>query len=426
MVVLRRSLISSLEQIPRAAPDRILGLTEQFARDTRRQKVNLTVGVYKDGWGQVTTFPSVARAQKLIDSDFELNTDLSYLPITGCPEYSSAVLSFLFGESCPQVGPRLLEEGRVSFAQTLSGTGALAVASKLLALFLSRTVWISEPSWPNHQNIFRSNGFTDLRTYPYYQNGRLVVDEWLEKLKTEVRKDPETRHSIILHACCHNPTGLDPTREEWVRILDTVHELGMIPILDMAYQGLESGNPPADAYVLRMALDEKRYKCWPNGLFVCQSFAKNMGLYGERVGSLSVVTPPAKPHVREHVDSQLKQIVRSIYSSPPGYGSRVATMVLSKSFLRMQWYKDVAFMTERLSQVRHNMHNLLKWPGLMNFQQQHGMFYYTGLSPKQVDVLRDKYSIYMTMDGRLSLSGVNDHNIDYVCEALDAVSKIPR
>lgn len=426
-LVAKRGLVRSLGQIPRAPPDRILGLTEQFNSDPRGdRKVNLTVGVYKDGWGQVTTFPSVARAQKLIDADFELNTDLSYLPITGCPEYSSAVLSFLFGESCQQRGGRLLAEGRVSFAQTLSGTGALAVASKLLALFVSRTVWISEPSWPNHQNIFRSNGFTDIRTYPYYRDGRLLVDEWLATLRREVARDPGTRHSIILHACCHNPTGLDPTREEWVRILDTVHELGMIPILDMAYQGLESGNPPQDAYVLRMALDEARYARWPNGLFVCQSFAKNMGLYGERVGSLSVVTPPGEPHVRDHVDSQLKQIVRSIYSSPPGYGSRVATLVLSRAALRTQWYRDVAFMAGRLAEVRRGMQERLRWPGLIDFERQHGMFYYTGLSARQVDLLRSQYSVYMTLDGRMSLSGVNDSNIDYVCEALEAVSRTPR
>lgn len=421
-LLFRRSVVSSIGSIPRAAPDRILGLTEQFARDSSRNKVNLTVGVYKDSWGQVTTFPSVARAQRLIDADVELNTDLSYLPITGCPDYSENVLEFLFGESCPGSGPRLLREDRVSFAQTLSGTGALAVASKLLALFLSRTVWIPQPSWPNHENIFRSNGFTDLRTYPYLRDGRLAVDEWLDTLRTQVLKDRSKRHSIVLHACCHNPTGVDPTKEQWRKILDTVHELEMIPVLDMAYQGLESGNPPKDAYVLRMCLDESRYSSWPNGLFLCQSFAKNMGLYGERVGSLSVVVPPNASDTREKVDSQLKQIVRSAYSSPPGYGSRVATLVLSKPFLRMQWYKDVAFMVDRLNQVRRDMHDLLQWPDLTNFDQQHGMFYYTGLSSKQVDLLRHKYSVYMTADGRLSLSGVNDHNVEYVCEALKAVS----
>lgn len=422
-ILFRRSLVSSIGAVPRAAPDRILGLTEEFARDPNRRKVNLTVGVYKDSWGQVTTFPSVARAQRLIDADVELNTDLSYLPITGCPEYSENVLNFLFKESCPGSGPRLLRDDRVSFAQTLSGTGALAVASKFMALFLSRTIWIPQPSWANHRNIFRSNGFTDIRSYPYYRDGKLTVDEWLDTLRREVKRDSDKRHSIILHACCHNPTGVDPTKEEWRKILDTVHELEMIPVIDMAYQGLESGNPPQDAYVLRMCLDESRYNSWPNGVFLCQSFAKNMGLYGERVGSLSVVIPPNQDDVREKVDSQLKQIVRSAYSSPPGYGSRVATLVLSKPFLRMQWYKDVAFMADRLNQVRHDMHELLQWPELTDSAQQHGMFYYTGLTTDQVELLKGKYSVYMTADGRLSLSGMNDHNIEYVCAALQAVTK---
>ncbi|QLQ78154.1 hypothetical protein HG537_0A04010 [Torulaspora globosa] len=425
-LVFRRWLVSGIEAIPRAAPDRILGLTEQFANDLCKNKVNLTVGVYKDSWGQVTTLPSVALAQRQIDADVELNTDLSYLPITGCPEYSASVLRFLFGESSPGYGPRLLREDRVSFAQTLSGTGALAVASKLLALFLAETVWIPQPSWPNHWNVFRSNGFADIRSYPYFRDGRLVVDEWLDMLRAQVRSTGARRHAIVLHACCHNPTGADPTRDEWRKILDTIHELQMIPVIDMAYQGLESGNPPRDAYVLRMCLDESRYECWPNGLFVCQSFAKNMGLYGERVGSLSVVVPPNESGTRERVDSQLKQIVRSAYSSPPGYGSRVATLVLSKPSLRMQWYKDVAFMVGRLNQVRRDMHELLGWPGLTNFEQQHGMFYYTGLSSKQVDLLRSKYSVYMTSDGRLSLSGVNDQNIEYVCKALKAVTRTAR
>lgn len=423
--VFRRWLVSGIGAIPRAAPDRILGLTEQFASDRCRHKVNLTVGVYKDSWGQVTTLPSVAMAQRQIDADVELNTDLSYLPITGCPEYSAEVLGFLFGESSPNSGPRLLRDDRVSFAQTLSGTGALAVASKLLALWLSQTVWLPQPSWPNHWNVFRSNGFTEIRAYPYYRDGRLVVDEWLDLLRSRVGSDKgtEKKHVIVLHACCHNPTGADPSREQWRQILDTVHELGMIPVIDMAYQGLESGNPPQDAYVLRMCLDESRYACWPNGLFVCQSFAKNMGLYGERVGSLSVVVPPNQAGTRENVDSQLKQIVRSAYSSPPGYGSRVATLVLSKPFLRMQWYKDVAAMVGRLNRVRRDMYGLLGWPALADLEQQHGMFYYTGLSSKQVDLLRSKYSVYMTADGRLSLSGVNDQNIEYVCKALKAVSE---
>ncbi|AQZ16091.1 AAT1 (YKL106W) [Zygosaccharomyces parabailii] len=414
---------SLFEEIPRAPPDKIFGLTEQFNKDENNKKVNLTVGVYKDNDGLVTTFPTVSKAQKMLEQDEKRNNDLSYLPIIGSPTYRRSVLDFLFRESCPSSGPKLLEENRISFVQTLSGTGALAVAADLLSLFISRTVWIPEPSWPNHINIFKRHGFTDIRTYPYYEDGKLCVDKWLEHLRKNVKKNDGIRHCIILHACCHNPTGLDPTREQWQKILETVNELKMLPIIDMAYQGLESGNPPEDAYVLRMCLDESRYK-WSHGLFLCQSFAKNMGLYGERVGSLSVVVPPNQPETKTNIESQLKQIVRSIYSSPPGYGCRVASIVLSSPSLKKEWHKDVDFMVQRLLDVRHGMCERLGWSDLVNYTQQHGMFYYTRLNHHSLNRLRDEYSIYMTMDGRLSLSGINDHNIDYVCDAFKSISRV--
>ncbi|GAV55500.1 hypothetical protein ZYGR_0AV01310 [Zygosaccharomyces rouxii] len=414
--------LSSFCKIPRAPPDKILGLTEQFSKDQNTKKVNLTVGVYKDNQGLVTTFPTVAKAQKILDHDENMNSDLSYLPIIGSPDYRKSTLDFLFRDSCPESGPQLLEQERISFVQTLSGTGALAVAADLLAQFVSRTIWVPNPSWPNHTNIFKRHGFNDVRQYPYFEGGRLNVDKWITHLKQNVRKNDGIRHCIVLHACCHNPTGFDPTVEQWQKILDTVHELEMIPIIDMAYQGLESGNPAKDAYVLRMCLDKSRYESWPHGLFLCQSFAKNMGLYGERVGSLSVVVPPDQPESKGNVESQLKQTVRSMYSSPPGYGCRVATMVLSSKDFKRDWYKNVEAMVQRLLNVRQGMYDRLGWKGLINFEQQHGMFFYTGLKPHALNRLREEYSIYMTMDGRLSLSGINDHNIDYVCDAFKAIT----
>lgn len=414
--------LSSFGKIPRAPPDKILGLTEQFSKDENSKKVNLTVGVYKDNQGLVTTFPTVAKAQKILDQNENMNSDLSYLPIIGSPDYRKSVLDFLFRDSCPESGPQLLEEERVSFVQTLSGTGALAVAADLLAQFVSTTVWIPNPSWPNHANIFRRHGFNDIRQYPYHEDGKLNVNKWINHLKQNVKKNDGIRHCIILHACCHNPTGFDPTVEQWQEILDTIYELEMIPIIDMAYQGLESGNPAKDAYLLRICLDKSRYENWSHGLFLCQSFAKNMGLYGERVGSLSVVVPPNQPESKGNVESQLKQIVRSIYSSPPGYGCRVATVVLFNEDLKKQWYKDVEGMVQRLLSVREGMYDRLGWENLINFRQQHGMFFYTGLNPHALNRLREEYSIYMTMDGRLSLSGINDHNIDYVCDAFKAIS----
>ena len=416
--------ITSLSQIPSAPPDRILGLTEKFNKDENKNKVNLTVGIYKDEWGQVTTFPSVARAQKIVEMDMFLNKDLSYLPITGSPEYKSNVLKFLFEESVPDYGPQLLQDDRISFIQTLSGTGAIAVTAKLISTFLSKTVWIPDPSWANHSNIFQKNGFTNIQAYSYYKNGDITVEKWLAQLRDNVKNRPaEESQCIVLHACCHNPTGFDPTYQQWGEIMDTIHELDMIPIIDMAYQGLESGSPAKDAYLLRLCLDESRYKSWKHGIFLCQSFAKNMGLYGERVGSLSVVLPKYLPDMKEKVNSQLKTIVRSLYSSPPGYGSKVASLVLSTPTLKEQWYKDVSSMVNRLYSVRYSMYDRLSWPGLIDSEHQHGMFYFTNLSEKQVELLRCKYAIYLTLDGRLSLSGINKSNIEYVCNAFNEVSK---
>lgn len=430
---------SSLSRVPRAPPDKVLGLSEHFKKVKNANKIDLTVGIYKDGWGKVTTFPSVAKAQKLIESHLELNKNLSYLPITGSKEFQENVMNFLFKESCPQFGPFYLAHDRISFVQTLSGTGALAVAAKFLALFISRDIWIPDPSWANHKNIFQNNGFENIHRYSYYKDGQIDIDGWIKQLKTfaynnrvENNRNPPC---IILHACCHNPTGLDPTKEQWKEIIDTIYELKMVPIIDMAYQGLESGNLLKDAYLLRLCLNVDRYPNWSNGVFLCQSFAKNMGLYGERVGSLSVITPATanngnfnplqqKSPLQQNIDSQLKKIVRGMYSSPPGYGSRVVNVVLSDFKLKQQWFKDVDFMVQRLHHVRKEMFDRLGWPDLTNFAQQHGMFYYTRFSPKQVEILRNNYFVYLTGDGRLSLSGVNDSNVDYLCESLEAVSKM--
>lgn len=276
-------------------------------------------------------------------------------------------------------------------------------------------MWIPQPSWPNHANIFQCNGFDRINYYTYYEDGKLNISKWLEELERS-RKDiePNWPPCIVLHACCHNPTGVDPTIEQWENILPVIHKLNMVPIVDMAYQGMESGDLIQDAYLMRMCLEYE----WPNGLFICQSFAKNMGLYGERVGSLSVVIPPKPSDLKLTIDSQLKKIVRGIYSSPPGYGSRVANLVLSNPKLKQQWFKDVKNMSDRLWKVRVQMHERLKWPNLIDLKTQHGMFYFTGLTLDQVDTLQKEYGIYLTQDGRMSLSGVNDYNIDYLCDSL--------
>ncbi|AAS50733.2 ABL038Wp [Eremothecium gossypii ATCC 10895] len=407
----------ALGRVPEAMPDQILGLTERFNQDRNPHKVNLTVGIYKDDNGEVTSFPSVARAQRMVEG--QRGGRLAYLPIAGCPSYGARVSDFLYSECAPQ-GREFLASGCVSFMQTLSGTGALSLASLFLSNFISKTIWVPQPSWANHMNIFKLNGFEEVRRYRYYEDGAVDVDSWLAQLERAAADRPYPQ-CILLHACCHNPTGVDPTREQWSRILSVINGLGMVPIVDMAYQGLESGDLRADAYLLRMCLEHR----WDNGLYVCHSFAKNMGLYGERVGSLSVVHPLGQFQAKAATDSQLKCIIRASYSSPPSYGSRVATTVLSVPEIKQQWHEDVHGMCNRLWSVRCMLHEKLRWPKLIDSTSQHGMFYYTGIGPDAVDTLREKYSVYLTKDGRLSLAGINTGNVDYVARALRNVSTYP-
>ncbi|CCF57964.1 hypothetical protein KAFR_0D03160 [Kazachstania africana CBS 2517] len=428
LLISKRSITTTnnnlLNTIQVAKPDKILGLTEKFNQDKNQKKVNLTVGIYKDAWGKVSTLPSVALAQRQMGTLSTLNWNLSYLPIVGCEKYHQNVKNFLFNECMKDL--KHFNNG-VSFFQTLSGTGAIAITARFLSKFISNKIWLPNYSWANHINIFEKNGFhNSINYYSYYNDttGKLAVDKWLNDLRINVSKDKSNvPHCIVLHACCHNPTGIDPTKEEWTKIIDTVHELNMIPIIDMAYQGLESGDVVEDAYVLRSCLQDNRK--WHNGLYLCQSFAKNMGLYGERVGSLSIITPyESLPSVRLAIDSQIKKIIRSMYSSPPGYGSRIVNTILSDEKLKKQWFKDVNSMVNRLHSIRNKLFEQLHWDDLVEFGQQHGMFYFTRFTPKQVNQLKQNYSIYLTEDGRLSLSGINDSNLDYVCEALMDVSKV--
>ena len=424
MCIRDRSFTSLVEKVPLAPADKILGLTAFYNRDPNPKKINLTVGVYQDAWGKVTTFPSVAKSQKLIDNDLLLNKNLSYLPITGCKDFETNVMNFLFKESMHH--PELIEQDRISFIQTLSGTGAVAIAASFLSTFITNEISVPNYSWANHTNIFTKNGFPSVDYYPYYdrKTGQIDFQNWINHLKNlPFLGKPR---GILLHASCHNPTGLDPTRQQWEKIIDTIYELKMIPVIDMAYQGLETGNLIEDAHLLRLCLNTDKYPHWNNGIFLCQSFAKNMGLYGERVGSLSIVLPEADSQLKERVNSQLKRIVRGIYSSPPGYGSRIANVLLSTPNLKKQWFKDVKSMVERLQSVRLAMFERLNWPDLINKESNHGMFYFTRFSEGQVNELRTKYGIYLTLDGRLSLSGVNNYNVDYLCEALQNVSKLAR
>ncbi|CCD27463.1 uncharacterized protein NDAI_0K02720 [Naumovozyma dairenensis CBS 421] len=371
-----RYFSSLIKNIPLAPADKILGLTSEFNHDQNNKKVNLTVGIYKDAFGKVTPFPSVRQAQNLLNKNHSNSkyNNLSYLPITGCKDFETNVTNFLFNDSINK--PTLIEDNRISFIQTLSGTGAISIASTFITKFLSNEIIIPNYSWANHSNILQKNGFkNNINHYPYYDpiTGKLSINKWKQYLRSTHSSKSTMPRSILLHASCHNPTGVDPTLKQWEEIIDIIHELKMIPIIDMAYQGLETGNLFQDCQLLKLCLDESRYpKGWKNGLFLCQSFAKNMGLYGERVGSLSIVLPPGQEEgspesvMKDKINSQLKRIVRGMYSSPPGYGSKIANIILSEPDLKLRWIKDVKFMVDRLNQVRLMLYERLNWNDLIN------------------------------------------------------------
>lgn len=400
-----------------APADPILGITEDFAKDTNTHKVNLSVGAYRDGEGAPCVLPSIQMAEAVL-SQKKLNKE--YTGITGSKSFTELVGRFLYGSF--SVGTHLLEEDRVVVAQSLSGTGALKLVGELIKQWSphsSRAVYTSSPTWANHDNIFANCGL-EPRWYAYYDTATNSLD--IEGLKRDLGA-AEQGSAVLLHACCHNPTGLDPTAEQWKEILAVVIDRGLIPIVDIAYQGFQSGHLAQDLFLLQLVSEACVQGLLPTA-FVCQSFAKNMGLYGERVGSLSIIA--SDKATKAAVESQLKKTIRSIYSSPPIHGSQLVEIVLFDEAIFAQWNKDVQIMAERIRSMRTALFEQLAAKSARNWEhliQQNGMFAYTGLTPAQISQLKSQYSIYATMDGRFSISGLNEGNVTYVAEAVDAVTR---
>lgn len=397
-----KSLFESVEEAPR---DPILGLNEQFNADTRTTKVNLGVGVYYDDAGRLPLLKAVHKAEVAL---VQSGAARGYLPIEGIPGYNSGVQALLFGPESA-----LAASGRILTAQALGGTGALKLGADFLKRLVpdSRVV-ISDPSWENHRALFERAGF-QVDNYPYYDAATNGLD--FDGMAAYLADLPE-QTIVVLHACCHNPTGVDPTTEQWKQIARIVQDGNLIPFFDIAYQGFGEGLQQ-DASVIRQFADMNMT------MLISSSFSKSFSLYGERVGALTLITSAAEESAR--VLSQLKRVIRTNYSNPPTHGAKVVAEVLNTPQLHTLWEEELAGMRERIRAMRSQFVQKLKDHGVTQdfsfVRDQRGMFSYSGLSAAQVDRLRDEYGIYAVSTGRICVAALNSGNIDYVVRAIAKV-----
>ncbi len=398
------SFLASVEMAPR---DPILGITEAFHADSNPQKVNLGVGVYTDDSGKVPLLECVRRADQAI---LENQAPWGYLPIDGLAAYDKAVQALVFGADSAVIG-----EGRGVTVQALGGTGALKVGADFLRRAApAAAVLISEPSWENHRALFEGAGFK-VSAYPYYDPATHGLN--FEGMTAALGKAPAGT-IVVLHACCHNPTGVDLDAEQWARVLEIVNARGLVPFLDIAYQGFADGVEADGAVVRRFA-----EACSP--VFVASSFSKSFSLYGERVGALSVATASSEEAAR--VLSQLKRVVRTNYSNPPTHGGKAVAMILTTPELRTLWEQELGAMRERIRAMRKGLveriHARVPGSDFSFVMRQRGMFSYSGLTKAQVVRLREEFSVYAIETGRICVAALNSRNIEY---AADAIAKVVR
>ncbi|MBP9653176.1 MAG: aspartate/tyrosine/aromatic aminotransferase [Rhodocyclaceae bacterium] len=396
------SIFAAVEMAPR---DPILGLNEAFNADTRATKVNLGVGVYCDDSGKIPLLAAVRAAEK---ARLEALPSRGYQPIEGPASYNQAVQNLLFG-----AGSELIKDGRVVTVEALGGTGALKVGADYLKRLLpTAKVCISDPSWENHRALFESAGFA-VENYPYYDAASKGVD--FAAMKACLAGLPAGT-IVVLHACCHNPTGADLSEAQWQEVVETVRARGLVAFIDMAYQGFADGIEP-DALALRLFA--------ASGLqfFVSSSFSKSFSLYGERVGALSIVTAGKDESAR--VLSQVKRVVRTNYSNPPTHGGAIVAAVLASPELRKLWEEELAGMRERIRAMRAGLVDKLRARGVAQdfsfVAKQRGMFSYTGLGAGQVERLKAEFGIYAVGTGRICLAALNSRNIDYTADAIAAI-----
>ena len=398
------SFFASVEQVP---GDPILGLTEAYNADSRPNKVNLGVGIYYDENGRIPLLRAVQKIEQQLALDAKPR---GYLPIDGLAAYDKATQELLFGAESA-----LVASGRVATSQTVGGSGALRVGADLLKKLLpTSTIAISNPSWENHRAVFGAAGF-EVVDYTYFDAAShgLNFDGMLADL---AKLEPGT--VVLLHACCHNPTGADLSREQWKQLAGLLKERNLFPFVDIAYQGFDKGIE-ADAYAVRLLAAEGI-----DSYVVASSYSKSFSLYGERVGALSVVSATAAE--AKAVQSQVKRIIRTIYSSPSTHGAALVAGVLTSPELRDVWEQELTEMRERIHALRAGLVAKLAALGAPEFefiQRQAGMFSYSGLTKSQVDRLRDEFAIYAVGTGRICVAALSQRNLDYVAQAVATVSR---
>ncbi|SUG26259.1 tyrosine aminotransferase, tyrosine repressible [Salmonella enterica subsp. arizonae] len=394
------------QKVDAYAGDPILSLMERFKDDSRHDKVNLSIGLYYNEDGIIPQLKAVAEAEARLNA--QPHGASLYLPMEGLNTYRHTIAPLLFGADHP-----VLQQQRVATIQTLGGSGALKVGADFLKrYFPDAGVWVSDPTWENHIAIFAGAGF-EVSTYPWYDDATngIRFNDLLATLNTL-----PARSIVLLHPCCHNPTGADLAPSQWDAVIEILKTRDLIPFLDIAYQGFGAGMDE-DAYAIRAIASA--------GLpaLVSNSFSKIFSLYGERVGGLSVVCEDAE--IAERVLGQLKATVRRIYSSPPNFGAQVVATVLGDEALKASWLAEVEAMRTRIISMRQTLVKVLKgeMPG-RNFDyllQQRGMFSYTGLSAERVDRLRDEFGVYLIASGRMCVAGLNSSNVQRVAKAFAAV-----
>ena len=399
------SIFASVEMAP---GDPILGLTETYLADPRQEKVNLGVGIYVDEQGKVPVLEAVRQVEQALARD---NQPRSYLPIDGLPAYNRATQKLLFGEGAP-----ILEAGRVATAQTIGGSGALRVGADLLRQVLGANakLAISNPSWGNHHVVFRTAGFK-LVDYRYYDDASHGLD-FAGMLADLGKLEPGT--VVLLHACCHNPTGVDLDAAQWAQVVALLKDRGLLPFVDMAYQGFDR-DATADATAVRLLADSGI-----PAFVVANSYSKSFSLYGERVGALSFVGAGRDEAAR--LLSRIKTTIRANYSSPATHGSKLVAGVLESAELRALWEQELGAMRGRIHAMRAAFVDKLAALGAPDFgfiNRQAGMFSYSGLSKAQVDRLREEFAIYALSSGRICVAALNTGNIDYVTKAVATVCR---
>ena len=393
------------EHVDAYAGDPILSLNEAFQKDPRAGKINLSIGIYFDNDGRIPMLPSVRAAELAV---VEAAGPRPYLPMEGAANFRSAVQALLFGADHPAI-----QAGRIATIQGVGSSGGLKVGADLLKrYFPDSKIYLSDPTWDNHRAVFEGSGHV-CETYPYYDaaTGGVRFDALLAAFKALPQ-----RSVVLMHACCHNPTGVDLTQDQWRALVPVIRERQLLPFLDLAYQGYGDGIEQ-DAFAPRLLADEGL------SFLIANSFSKSMSLYGERCGGLSVVCPDADQAAR--VLGQMKFMIRRNYSNPPMHGGQIVAKVLTDPKLRAMWEAEVAEMRERIQAMRRQLHDVLaaKLPSrdFSYFLTQRGMFSYTGLTAEQAERLKTEFGVYILRSGRMCVAGLNTRNVEATAEAMAAV-----